>query len=135
MYLRSSHLLENSCSLIGQKKISALFANQCSIINTVNIECYLLFGTKLNSMCQHVASLKVSLLSRNKKREQNFDCFHICTISSASNFALPIHDTISQTQQQSIEQPKPKSIIDLIHSTKQANRIIIWYQYNINGKW
>ena len=46
------------------------------------------------------------------------DCFHICTISSASNFALPVRSTISQTQQPSIEQAKPKSITDLIQNER-----------------
>ena len=82
------------------------------------LECYsccLLFGTK--SLIAS-ATLNASLLSRNRKRKQNSDCFHICMISSASNFALPICGTISQTQQQSIEQARPKSIIDLIQNKR-----------------
>ena len=67
---------------------------------------------ELDSVCQHDASLKASLLCRNRKREQNSDYFHISTISSASNFALPIRGTISQTQQQSIERARSESIID-----------------------
>ena len=73
---------------------------------------------ELVSVCQHGASLKAYLLCRNRKREQNSDCFHICTTSSASISALAIHGTISQTQQQSIEQARPKSIIDLVQNKR-----------------
>ena len=78
---------------------------------------------ELDSVCQYGASFKASRLRRKRKCEQNSDCFHICTISSASNFALPIwgRPTISQTQQQSIEQARPKSII-LVDSI-QSKRI------------
>ena len=73
---------------------------------------------ELDSVCQHGATVKASLLCRNRKREQNSDGSHIRTISSASNFASPIRGTISQTQQQSIEQARPKSIIDLIQNKR-----------------
>ena len=117
-----------------KKQQSRHLPTNAALIGIAIVECYscimyTLFGKK--SLIAY-ANLTASLLRRNRKREKNSDCFHICTISAALNVVLPVRGTISQTQQQSIKQTRPKSIVDLMQNTKQANRIIACY--NLTGK-